>query len=134
MGEDNTTSARRDSDPPAAIAEWGWRFHHLGLPTDIPRTGERYLERLKMYVTGFESSPYGIEWMRFEEGSPVSELIQTVPHLAFEVDDLEAALQGQELLAPPSSPSDGVVVAMIVHNGAPVELLQFEQKPDPIRE
>ena len=133
MDEDHGSVSRRDFDPPAATAEWGWRYHHLGVPTEIPRTGERYLEQFKMYVTGFDSSPYGIEWMRFEEGSPVSELTRTVPHLAFEVDDLEVALQGKELLAPPSSPSDGVVVAMIVHNGAPVELLQFEQRPHPIR-
>ena len=57
--------------------------------------------------------------------SPVHPLIQTVPHLAFEVDDLEAALQGKEVLTPPDSPSEGVTVAMILDNGAPVELLEF---------
>jgi hypothetical protein len=55
----------------------------------------------------------------------VSELVRTVPHIAFEVDDLDEALRGKEILSPPSSPSDGVRVAMIVHDGAPVELLQF---------
>jgi hypothetical protein len=98
------------------------------VPTEVVRTGERYLERFKMHVTGFESSPYGIEWMRFEEDSPVPEIIRTVPHLAFEVDDLEVALQGREVLTPPNSPSHGVVVAMIIHNGAPIELLQFGQR------
>lgn len=119
---------RKDDELPAAIVEWGWRYHHLGVPTDVPRPGERYLERFKMYVSGFASSPYGIEWMRFEEGSPVPELIRTVPHLAFEVDDLESALEGKEILTPPNSPSEGVMVAMILHDGAPVELLQFEQR------
>ena len=83
-----------------------------------------------MYVSGFESRPYGIERMRFEEGSPIPEIIRTVPHLAFEVDNLEEALQGKEILTPPNSPSDGVVVAMIIHNGAPIELLQFGKKLD----
>ena len=78
-----------------------------------------------MYVSGFEISPYGIEWMRFEPDSPVSALIRSVPHIAFRVDDLEVALEGKELLAPVSSPSDGVRVAMIIDNGAPVELLEF---------
>jgi hypothetical protein len=87
-----------------------------------------------MYVTGFESSPYGIEWMRFEDDSPVPEITRTVPHLAFEVDDLEAALQGKEVLTPPNSPSDGVLVAMIVHSGAPIELLQFAQRSDSLGE
>ena len=118
---------RQDPDPPIAIAEWGWRHHHLGVPTDVAHEGEHYLKAFKMHVSGFESSPYGIEWMRFEEGSPIPEIIRTVPHLAFEVDNLKEALQGKEILTPPNSPSDGVIVAMIIHNGAPIELLQFGQ-------
>jgi hypothetical protein len=116
---------RRNHEPPRALAEWGWRFHHLGVPTDVPRLGEYYVEQFKMHVSGFWTSPYGVEWMRFEPGSPIAEIIQKVPHLAFEVDDLESALEGKEVLTPPNSPSEGVRVAMILHNGAPVELIQF---------
>jgi hypothetical protein len=82
-----------------------------------------------MYVSGFDTSPYGIEWMRFESDSPISELIQTVPHIAFEVDNLEAEIKGKELLGAVSEPSEGVRVAMFVDNGAPVELLQFRKVP-----
>jgi hypothetical protein len=78
-----------------------------------------------MYVSGFESSPYGIEWMRFDTDSRLPEIVKSIPHVAFEVDDLEAALEGKEVLIPPNSPSKGVRVAMIVDNGAPVELLEF---------
>jgi hypothetical protein len=78
-----------------------------------------------MYVSGFETSDYGIEWMRFEEDSPVAEIIQRVPHIAFEVDDLESALEGKERIGDISSPSPGIRVAMIEENGAPVELLEF---------
>jgi len=128
MDKQKQVLKRQDHDPPAAVAEWGWRYHHLGVPTEIPRDGEQYLKPFKMYVSGFESSPYGIEWMRFEEGSPIPEMIRTIPHLAFEIDDLEEALQGKEILTSPNSPSEGVAVAMIIHNGAPVELLQFKKK------
>jgi hypothetical protein len=72
------------------------------------------------------TSPYGVEWMRFEPDSPVSELVRNVPHLAFEVDDLEAALIGKEMIGDVSSPMAGIRVAMILHNGMPVELLEFE--------
>ena len=119
--------SRREFDPPVAVAQWGWRYHHMGIPTEEKRPGERYLEEYKMYVSGFEKSPYGIEWMRFGPGSTVSMVIQKVPHIAFEVDDLDAALEGKELIGEPDSPSDGVRVAMILHNGAPVELLEFER-------
>ncbi len=116
---------RSDREPPAATSEYGWRYHHLGIPTSIPRSGEYYLEEFKVYVSGFEASPYGVQWMRFAADSPIHPLVQSVPHVAFEVDDLEAALQGKEILTAPNSPSEGVRVAMILDNGAPIELLEF---------
>src|ERR1035441_6505857 len=79
--------SRQDHEAPAAIAINGWRFHHLGIPTQTPREGERYLPGLKMYVSGFEASPYGIQWVRFDEDAPHPELVMTMPHIAFEVDD-----------------------------------------------
>ena len=100
--------ARKEASPPEAISEWGWRYHHIGIPTREKRPGERYIPHLKMYVTGFDSSPYGIEWIRFEKDTTIDRLIQTVPHVAFEVDDLESALVGKELIGEPSSPSKGV--------------------------
>jgi hypothetical protein len=128
---EQATKLRKDHEPPLAISVRGWRYHHVGIPTSTPRPGEQYLEQFKMYVSGFETSPYGIEWMRFEPDSPVSALVRSVPHIAFAVDDLDAALKGQEILAPPSSPSNGVRVAMISDNGAPVELLEFRSNLRP---
>lgn len=119
---------RQDHEPPAAIAARGWRYHHLGIPTSVPQPGEHYLERFKMYVSAFESSVCGVQWMRFEPDSPVHPLIQAVPHVAFEVDDLDLAIAGCEILTPPNSPSAGVRVAMIVDSGAPVELIEFHRE------
>jgi hypothetical protein len=50
-----------------------------------------------------------------------------IPHLAFAVDNLEAALEGQQILIPPNSPSRGVRVAFILDDGAPIELLEFHE-------
>lgn len=102
------------------------RYHHLGIPTDVPREGERYLEKYKVHVSGYETSPYGIEWMRFEPDSPLPELVKTLPHIAFAVDDLAPEIAGKEILIEPNRPSQGVIVAFILDNGAPVEFLQFD--------
>ena len=102
------------------------RFHHMGIPTDKPLRGERHLAHLKMYVSGYEESPYNIEWMRFEPDAPYPEIVKTLPHLAFEVDDLEAELEGKNVIIQPNSPSPGLVVAFIEDNGAPVELMQID--------
>jgi len=106
------------------------RYHHLGIPTTTPRPDETYLANFGVFISGYESSPYGIEWMRFEADSPLPELVKTVPHVAFEVDDLARELEGHELLIAPNSPSAGVTVAFIVDNGAPVELLCIDHTPD----
>lgn len=119
---------RRDHEPPVATERWGWRYHHTGIPTRRHRPGERYLARFGVYVSGFPDSPYGVEWMRFEVASPVSKLVQRVPHVAFEVDDLEEALEGKQLLSAPGPPSPGVRVAMILDDGCPIELLEFAGK------
>jgi hypothetical protein len=118
---------RLDHEPPFAVSRLGWRYHHLGIPTSVRRPDERYLPHLKFAVSGFETSPFGIEWMRFDPDCPVSELIRTIPHLAFEVDDLDAALEGWTLIGEVGSPSGGVRTAMILDNGAPVELIEFKK-------
>jgi hypothetical protein len=106
------------------------QYHHIGIPTRTPRVGERYLPQFKMYVSGYETSAFGIEWMRFEPDCPLPMLVQTVPHVAFRVDDLEAELQGKEVLIPPNSPSPGIRVAFVVENDAPVELLEERAGPE----
>jgi len=116
---------RQANEPPAAIARHGWRYHHIGIPTQIPRPDEIHVPRLHIHVAGFRTSPFGVEWMRFDPGAPYPEAVKTIPHVAFEVDNLTAALVGREILIPPNSPSPGVTVAMILDHGAPIELMEF---------
>ena len=120
---------RSESEPPLVTEKWGWKYHHLGIPTNQKMPNERYLPQFKFYISGFDTSPYGVEWMRFEKDSPMDELIQTVPHLAFEVSDLDYELANRKLrvIAEPNLPSDGVRVAIVEHNGAPIELIEFEK-------
>jgi hypothetical protein len=103
------------------------RYHHIGIPTTQRREGERLIEGYATYVSGYETSAYGVEWMRFEPEAPVPELVRNVPHVAFEVDDLAAEIADKEILIPPNSPSHGVTVAFIVENGVPVEFLEFRK-------
>jgi len=106
----------------------GMRYHHIGIPTRIPREGEEYLEKFKMWVCGYEKNPYGVEWMRFEQDCPLPELVKNVPHIAFVVDDIQKAIDGKNILIEPNSPSNGVTVAFIEDNGVPIEFLQFEKQ------
>ena len=100
-------------------------FHHIGIPTTIEQVGETYLERYRLFCTDHERNSFGIQWMRFEPECTLPDVVKTVAHVAFEVDDLNAALVDQQVLIAPNSPSEGVVVAFVLVDGAPVELLQF---------
>jgi hypothetical protein len=119
--------SRRNHEEPSAVAKLGWRYHHVGIPCTRRHRGEKHLDHLGVHVRGFETSPYGIEWMRFDDHCRVPSVVRTVPHVAFAVDDLDEALKGQKILIAPNAPSAGVRVAFILHDGAPVELLEFKK-------
>ena len=124
-----TINKRLEHELCEATEKWGWKYHHLGIPTKIEMPNERFLPQFGFYVSGFETSPFGVEWMRFEKDSPILQTIQTVPHLAFEVENLDYELANRNLkvITEPNPPMEGIRVAMIEHNGAPIELIEFEK-------
>ncbi|MEM9423671.1 MAG: hypothetical protein AAF975_02640 [Spirochaetota bacterium] len=103
------------------------KFNHIGIPTMKRFDGEMDLPVLKMTVSDHENNPFGIQWQRYWHDAPYPELVQKVPHVAFEVDDLREALKGHKIMIQPNSPSDGLVVAFIEVNGAPVELMEYRK-------
>jgi hypothetical protein len=108
-------------------------FNHVGIPTGGSFAGEIPLPHLKITVSDYQNNPFGIQRVRYWADAPYPELVKTVPHVAFEVDDLAAALAGRTVIIEPSSPSLGVLVAFIECNGAPVELMQIDHEARPDR-
>ena len=121
-----------DGEQPAPGAAQPMRFNHIGIPTTRRFQGEIPLPHLKMTVSDHQDNPFGIQWQRYWDDAPYPDLVKTVPHVAFEVDDLEEALAGHRVIIEPNSPSAGVIVAFISVNGAPVELMQIDHdlRPD----
>jgi hypothetical protein len=62
---------RKDREPPPVIAKLGWRYRHIGIPTNTPRPNEKHLEAFALHVSGFSTSAFGIEWMRYSPDSPL---------------------------------------------------------------
>jgi hypothetical protein len=102
------------------------KYNHVGIPTTANFEGEIALPRLKVTVSDHRSNPFGIQWQRYWDDAPYPDLVKTVPHVAFEVDDLAEAIRDQKVIIEPNSPSVGVLVAMIEVNGAPVELMEID--------
>ncbi len=105
-----------------------YRYHHLGIPARKKVPGMTESPSLKIHATDHESNSFGVQWMIYGEDCRVPDLVRKLPHVAFEVDDIEAALEGKKIIIGVNSPSPGVRVAFIEEAGAPIELLEFTDK------
>lgn len=101
------------------------KFNHIGIPVSGCFEGEIDLPHLKMTVSDHQNNPYGIQWQRYWEGAPYPEVVKRVPHVAFVVEDLEDELKDKNVIIQPNSPNEGLRVAFIEVNGAPVELMEY---------
>lgn len=104
------------------------RYNHVGIPTQEIVPGMFHVRHLKIWCTDHESNPFRIQWMKYDPDCTLPELVKTVTHIAFEVDDLQEAVKGKHVIVAPNSPSPGVMVAMIEEAGAPVELMEYSGK------
>lgn len=102
------------------------RYHHYGIPTVEKRAGETLVEvgGFRFYSTPFEGNRWHIQWHRFPEGHGLPELVTQVPHLAFQVDNLEEEIKDAKILFGPYSPLEGYRVVMIEEEGVPIELVE----------
>jgi hypothetical protein len=103
-----------------------YEFHHLGIPTQVKRLGERYSEVYGLYTSDDACRLARVQWHRFTADSPLHPLVKAAPHPAFKVSDLERAVAGKSVILGPYEPIAGYRVAMIVDGGVAVELIQTE--------
>jgi hypothetical protein len=101
-------------------------FDHIGLVTEEQKAGESWVEATRVWVTSPRDHPFNIEWLRFEPDSPVTGPLRWEPHVAYRVRDVQAAIEGQDVLAEPFDVGDGfVTVAFVSVDGAVVEFMQY---------
>lgn len=101
----------------------------MGIPTDQVRAEETYSEATGMF-TSDNPGASRIQWHGFTPDSSLHPLIRVLPHVAFKVADLQAAIEGEEVLLGPYEPIDGYFVAIINDGGVPVELIQTTLSDD----
>jgi len=106
------------------------QFHHVGVITDEPQEGEIFVPETKVHVTNPKDHPYRVEYLRYEPDAPVSGPVRNLPHLAFTVDDLEAEMEGHEVLLGPFQAMENLKVVFVMIDGAVFEFMQFEGDSD----
>ncbi len=98
-------------------------FDHIGIVTTEPQPGESWVEFSKVWQR--------IEYIRPLE-MPVVDPAKVglwklwhLPHVAYRVDDLQAAIGGEEVIFGPFEPGDFGPVVFIHKDGVVVEYLQY---------
>ncbi len=99
------------------------RFHHFGVPTTVKQENEMYSEDMKLYLTDPTQHPLQIEYLRFQPGSTMPADIQNIAHVAYEVDDIDEALEGKNVILPPTAISDTLQIAFVNQDGAVIEFM-----------
>ena len=104
-------------------------FHHIGKPVPLETIKEnentKYSPLFDMYSLDMRNDlSIPIELHAFGNKSPLDSRIQKESHVAFKVNDIEAALQGKEIVMPLYQPFAGYRCAMVTINRQLVELIE----------
>ncbi len=106
-----------------------YQFHHMGIPAQELPGETTFSEKAGMY-TADNPGKFRVQWHRFTADSPLHPLLTSVPHVAFKVDNLLAAIEGEEVILGPYEPIDDYFVAVINDAGVPIELIQTTLSDD----
>ena len=94
------------------------KYLHTGMIVGEKLPDMIYMEPLKVWVT--------IEFLYFEVDSPMAAAIQEQPHVAYEVEDIDAALEGKSILWQKMDVG-GAYIAFVYDNDTVVEFYQPKQ-------
>lgn len=100
------------------------KFHHVGIPVFEKMDGMMYAEVLKVWFTDTAATPYNVEFVYFEPDSPMAAAIQDATHVAYVVDDLEAAVKDKSVLWPVTQVAPGLKIAFVYDGGMAIEFMQ----------
>jgi hypothetical protein len=106
-------------------------FDHIGIVTMQPQPDESWVEFSQVWVTNPRRHPQRIEYIRPAQMPEIAAAdvarwkLWHLPHVAYRVDDLARAIEGQHVILGPFEPADFGSVAFILQDGAVIEYLQY---------
>lgn len=118
-----------DQEPKNPVEAGGkkLKYHHTGIPGSATWADEIKVPHLKLAYLPGKYNAYGVEWLRFEEGNPNPDVIKYVPHVAFEVENIDEAMVGEKVIYGPNRETPGIVVSMIEVADTTVEFLELDR-------
>lgn len=101
------------------------QFDHIGIVTTEKKPDDIFVAATRVWITDFQKHPYRVEWLRFEPDSPVTGPVREMPHVAYRVDDIEAAAKGLKVLLEPFDAGIAIVGFYQTDDGAVVEFMKY---------
>lgn len=106
------------------------RFDHIGVPTKEKHSDEMWVDDTKVWVTDPAEHPYYIEYLRYRDDSPVEGPVREENHVAFRVDDLDAEIEGENVLLGPFMATDKLRVVFVEKFGVVFEFMDYREEGD----
>jgi hypothetical protein len=106
-------------------------FDHIGIVTLEPQEGESWVPFSEVWVTNPRLHPQRIEYIRprsmprIDPSNAGLWKLWNLPHVAYRVDDLDAAIQGEQVVLGPFEPADFGRVVFVHKDGLIVEYLEY---------
>lgn len=101
-------------------------FNHVGIITTEKKEGAVFNEGMRVWLTDHSKSPNKIEYLKFEEGSYMPQLVQENGHIAYTVPSMEEALKGAKVLFGPEALDEHLTIAFIEEEGLAIELMEMK--------
>lgn len=101
-------------------------FNHVGIVTNEQKEGAILNEGLNVWLTDYSKSPNKIEFLKFEAGSCLPELVQANGHIAYTVPCLATELEGKNVIFGPAVCNEHLTIAFIEEEGIAVEIMEIK--------
>lgn len=109
-------------------------FDHIGIPSADVHEDETFVPATRVWVTNPRQHPQSLEFLRYEDDSPVHGPLREQPHTAFRVPmgTLEPLLAASDevLLAPWEAQKGVVRVGFALVHGACIEYMEYFGDPE----
>ena len=109
-------------------------FDHVGIPSSNVQDDETFVEATRVWVTNPRQHPQHLEFLRYEDDSPVTGPLRELPHVAFRVPmgalDALMAAGDEVLLEPWEAQKDVVRVGFVLKDGACIEYMEYMGDPE----
>jgi hypothetical protein len=109
-------------------------YSHIGIPTTKKRYNEELVEGqgFSYYTTPYAANKWHVMWHRFPKNNGLPQTLTQLPHIAFDVQDLDKEIEEKKVLLSPYEPLPGYRVAIIEDGGFPIEVIETKLNEEEI--